>query len=156
MSRSSSLIFAILLFLTGCSSNVPEIDLAAQIQEIRAADRALLEAETERDLEAAMLLLSKDAVFQPPGTQPIIGHEEIREFYGKQFNIPYSGIVCESDTIIISNCSDLACLLGNSYYQFEGPDGINRLYGKYITIWQKTSDRWLCVAVSWSGNESSN
>lgn len=156
MLRLNAFIFMTFLLLAGCSTNTSEIDLSAEIQEIRASDRALLAAETNRDLEAAMSLLSENAVFQPPEAGPVIGYEAIREFYDKQFSIPYSRIVCESDTIIISKCGDLAYLLGNSYYEFEGTNGINRLDGKYISIWQKTGDRWLCVAVSWSGNEQPN
>jgi len=110
-------------------------------------------AETQRDLDGAMRYIAKGAIFHPPNTPPIIGDKAIRDFYKEWFKVPYSGTLCESDTIFISSSGDLACLIGNSYMEFDAPTGKNRLDGKYTTIWRKTSDRWLCVAVSWSGNE---
>lgn len=146
-----------LIFLqAGCSTNGPGIDLTAEIQNIRDSDRALLQAETNRDLDGVMEYIAEGAVFQPPNSPPIIGHDAIREFYKEWFNIPYIGIYCESDTIVVSSSGDLACLIGNSYMELDKSTGKNRLDGKYITIWQKHTDRWLCIAVSWSGNESIN
>jgi len=148
--------FVILALFANCCTSKNRIDITAEIQKIRAADRAMLQAETQRDLEAAMTYFSEDAVFQPPNSSPVIGHDAIREFYGQLFNIPYSGVYCESDTIVVSKSGDMAYLIGISYYEFQTSDEMNRLEGKYITIWRKIEDKWLCVAVSWSGNEPSN
>jgi ketosteroid isomerase-like protein len=132
--------------------NANGIDTVGEIRKIRETDRSLLLAETQRDLVGAMRYIAKDAIFHPPGNPPVIGDEAIRDFYEEWFKVPYSGIVCESDTIGISSSGDLAYLIGNSHMEFDTPTGENRLDGKYITVWRKTSDRWLCVAVSWSGN----
>ena len=103
-----------------------------------------------------MEYIAEGAVFHPPSTPPIIGHKAIRDFYKEWFKVPYSGTFCDSDTVIISSSCDLAYLIGNSYMEFDTPTGKNRLNGKYITVWRKINDKWLCVAVSWSGNESTD
>lgn len=153
MFRLCGLAIVIVLLIASCSADGPEIDREALVREVREADRAMLQAETERDLEAAMMHFAEGAVLQPPNAPPVAGLEAIRQFYARQFEIPYSGIVCESDTIIVSTCGDLAYLLGNSYYEFEAEDGTTRLPGKYISIWQRMEGKWLCTAVSWSGNQ---
>jgi len=148
-------VFFIIIVSVGCSTNDTDIDLAGEKKKIREADRSLLLAETKRNLDGAMRYIAQDAIFHPPNTPPVMGDKAIRDFYKEWFNIPYCGIYCESDTIFISASGDLAYLIGNSYIAFDTPTGKNRFDGKYITIWRKTSDRWLCVAVSWSGNDVS-
>ena len=44
----------VVLVLGGCSADKARIEVPAEIQAIRDSDRALLRAETERDLEEAM------------------------------------------------------------------------------------------------------
>jgi ketosteroid isomerase-like protein len=144
------------MLTAGCSKHESETNFAQEIQEVREADRALLQAETKRDLKAAMKYFSEDAVFQPPNSPPAIGKQAIKEFYIEFFDIPYIGIYCESDTVVISKSSDLAYLIGNSYYELKTADGAKRIDGKYMTIWRKIENKWLCVAVSWSGNKPFN
>lgn len=146
-------ILLVILFVAGCSTPGSKIDVSAEIKKIRDSDRALLSAETQRDLEGVMGYIAEGAVFHPPDIPPVVGHKAIRDFYNNWFEVPYSGIVCDSDTVIISSSFDLGCLVGNSHMEFETPAGKNRLSGKYITVWRKMNDKWLCVAVSWSRNE---
>jgi len=146
-------IFIIILLSVGCSKNGNKIDTVVEIKKIREADRSLLLAETKRDLVSVMHHIAKKAIFHPPNTPPVVGDEAIRKFYNDWFKIPYSGIHCESDTIVISASGDLAYLIGNSYIEFNTATGKGQIDGKYITIWRKTNDKWVCVAVSWSGNE---
>ncbi len=153
MIKSIDAIFIIFLFSVGCSTHQNMTDIQGEIRNIRAADRSLLRAETQRDLAGVMQYIARGAIFHPPDNPPVIGDKAIHDFYKKWFKLPYSGIFCESDTIVISSSGDLAYLIGNSFIEVETPAGKNRLDGKYTTIWQKTHDMWLCVAVSWSGNE---
>jgi ketosteroid isomerase-like protein len=156
MIRLLATIILVIFLQVGCSANGPGVDLTAEIEKIRNSDRALLQAETKRDLEGVMEYLAEGAVYHPPNSPPIIGHEAIRGFYKEWFGIPYTGIHCDSDTIVVSSSGDVAYLIGDSHMELDMSTGMNRLDGKYITIWRKLSDKWLCVAVSWSGNESAN
>jgi ketosteroid isomerase-like protein len=149
----ASLILNVVIVLTGCSMHKTQVDVSAEIQRIREADRALLQAESERNLDDAMEIIATDAVFQPPDAPPVVGATAIRAFYDEWFKIPYREIVCMSDTVIISSASDLAYVVGNSRIILDTPDGVTGVPGKYFTIWRKIDGLWLCVAVSWSGNQ---
>ena len=152
MIRHISVLWITVLALAGCSTDEAKVDVPAEIQTIRDSDRALLRAETARDLEAAMKYIAGGAVFQPPESPAVVGTTAIRAFYGEWFKIPYRAIVGDSNTVHISSAGDLAYLLGNSHMELETSEGVNRVHGKYITIWRRIDERWLCVAVSWSGN----
>ena len=153
MIKSNYIIIIILLFSPGCSTHQNKTDIQGEIKKIRAADRSLLMAEAQRNLADVMRYIDKGAIFHLPNIPPVTGYKAILDFYKEWFKIPYSGIFCKSDTIVISSSGDLAYLVGNSYFEFDTPDGKNQVDGKYTTIWQKTHDKWLCVFVSWSGNE---
>jgi ketosteroid isomerase-like protein len=153
MISRTNLCLAIVIVLSGCSTHKAQVDLTAEIQRIRAADRALLHAESERTLDGAMKLIADEAVFQPPDAPPVTGTASIRAFYREWFETPYRAIVCESDTIIVSSNCDLAHVVGNSRIELVTPDGVILVPGKYLTIWRKFDDKWFCVAASWSGNQ---
>jgi ketosteroid isomerase-like protein len=153
MISRTSLFSVVMIFLTGCSTHKTQVDFKTEIQRIRKADRALLQAESERDLEGAMELIAPEAVFQPPNASPVAGTTSIREFYCEWFETPYRAIVCESDTVIVSSSFDLAYVVGNSRIELATPNGVIRVPGKYFTIWRKIDGQWLCVGVSWSGNQ---
>lgn len=142
-----------MIVLIGCSTQKTQVDLAAEITKIREADRALLQAESERNLEGAMELIATDAVLQPPDGPPVAGTSSIRAFYHEWFKTPYRAIVCESDTIIVSSSCDMAYVVGNSLIKLDTPDGLINVPGKYFSIWRMIDGQWLCVGVSWSGNQ---
>lgn len=148
----------LLFFLIGsvafsaCSNAKPVADREADAALIRAADRALLDAETKRDLDAAIALFSEDAVLHPPDTPPVRGREAVRAFYSDWFAIPYTGIYSDSDTVVVSSAGDLAYLIGNSHVEMDASAGGGRLDGKYISLWRKVNGQWLCTGVTWSGN----
>lgn len=146
-------VFSILIFITGCLASSGSIDLVKEKQAVVDTDKALLIAETQRDLEKTMEFNGEGAIFHPAGKPPIVGRDAIRSFYKDWFKIPYAEIVSEDATVLISDSGDLASLIGNSYMDFNNPDGETRAKGKYISIWKKVNDEWLCFSVSWSGNE---
>ena len=141
--------------LSACSDTKPAVDLEAEVEKVRAADQALLEAETNRDLDAAMVLFAEGAVLHPPDAPPIIGREAVQAFYADWFGVPYTGIYSDSTTVVVSSAGDLAYLIGISHLEMDAPVGGGRLDGKYISLWQKVNGRWLCAGVSWSGTAPS-
>ena len=145
--------FSLLILFTGCESNDASIDLVKEKQKVIDTDKALLIAETQRDLEKTLEFIGEGAIFHPASKPPIVGREAIRSFYKEWFKIPYAEIVSKDATVLISDSGDLACLIGNSYMGFNNSDDVDRTEGKYISIWKKVNDKWLCFSVSWSGNE---
>ena len=129
-------------------------DAEAIVEQIRQADLALLQAEEQRDLDGVMVLIAPNAVFQPPGYLPIVGHEAIREFYETQwFELPFIEISGEPETIVVSSSGDLAYFDGRSHLVLEVSGERKVSAGKYLAVWQKVSGDWKLAAISWSANE---
>lgn len=153
MIRFTNPLLTLILLAIACSNPGGGIHPEDEIQLIRKADQALLTAENQRDLDAAINHVAEQAIYHPPNAPPVVGHEEIRKFYLDWFNIPYSGIFRDSESIVLASSGELACLIGSSHIDLKSDSGINRIEGKYFTIWQKVNGRWLCVAASWNGND---
>jgi ketosteroid isomerase-like protein len=108
------------LVLGGCSTDDAQDNVTAEIRRIRDADRALLRAETDRNLEGAMGLFAADAVLHPPVAPPVVGAAAIRAFYREWFETPYRAIVWESDTVVVSSAGELALRFGELYVEYKG------------------------------------
>jgi len=123
-------------------------------EQIRQADRALLQAEEQRDLDGAMAFIAPYAVFQPPGEPPIVGREAIRRFYEqKWFQLPYREISGKPDTIVVAASGDLGYFDGRSYLVLEISGEQIRSAGKYLGVWQRIQGQWKLAAISWTANE---
>ncbi len=152
MYRFLCIVLLISVMSSGCSGAGPVVDQEAEIGFVRAADRALLEAETNRDLDAAMALFGEGAILHPPDAPPVIGRQAIRAFYEEWFGVPYTGIYSDSATVMVSSAGDLAYLIGSSHIDIDPSAGGGQLEGKYVSLWRKLDGRWLCTGVIWNGN----
>jgi ketosteroid isomerase-like protein len=130
--------------------------LSEEAKAICAADKALIEAESSRNLDLAMDYMAPDVVLQPPDTPAIVGRESVREFYADWFAIPYTAIHVHAQTVSVASSADLAYLVGESSLVFSGPNGERELPGKYLGVWQKVDDKWLLAAISWNANAISD
>jgi ketosteroid isomerase-like protein len=124
----------------------------AEISAVCVSDKALVEAESSRDLELAMSYMAPDVVLQPPGQAAVIGLEAVREFYAYWFSIPYKAIHVQAQSVSMSSSADLAYLVGESSIEMSGlQDGLH-VPGKYLSIWRKIDGEWRLSAISWSSN----
>jgi len=123
-----------------------------EIYAICAADKALLDAESSRDLELAMSYMAPDIVLQPPGRPSVMGLEAVREFYASWFSLPYRVIHVQAQSISVSSSVDLAYLVGESSIEMSGPQEGLHVPGKYLGIWRKIDREWKLSAISWSSN----
>jgi ketosteroid isomerase-like protein len=123
-----------------------------EIEAICAADRVLLEAESERDLELAMSFMAPDIVLQPPSQPAAIGLEAVREFYSQWFSLPYRAIHAQAQSVSMSSSADLAYLVGESSIEMSGAQDGLHVPGKYLGVWRKIDGNWRLVAISWSAN----
>ena len=139
----------------GCDSiKSSSVDAESLEAQIRQADLALLRAEEQRDLDAAMDLIAPHTVLQPPGFSPIVGHEAIRQFYDTQwFKLPFIEISGMAETIVVGSSGDLAYFDGRSQMVIEISGERTVAAGKYLGVWQKISGKWKLAAISWSANE---
>ena len=156
---SRNLAFAVFLVAAamsgGCAGvKYSSVDTESIKAQIRQADLALLRAEEQRDLDGAMDHIAPDAVFQPPGYPPVVGHEAIRQFYDTQwFKLPFIEISGTPEAIVIGSSGDLAYFDGRSQMVMEIAGERTVAAGKYLGVWQEISGKWKLAAISWSSNE---
>ncbi len=151
--------FSVLLLLAvviGCAGPpASELDLAAEVERVRAANQAWFEAESRRDLEGIMPHVALNAVFQPADAPSFSGHEAARAFFAEFFELPYASFGGGPDTILVASSGDLAIDIGHSRMVMDGPERTVEVEGKYLAAWQKIEGEWKCVAISWSANAPS-
>ena len=138
---------------TGCAGHeTTAIDTETIKAQIQQADLALLRAEGQRDLKGVMEHIAPDAVFQPPGFPPIVGHEAIRQFYATQwFELPFVEISGTPEAIVVGSSGDLAYFDGRSRMVLEISGERTVIPGKYLGVWREISGQWKLAAISWSG-----
>ena len=116
------------------------------------ADKALVAAETSRDVELAMSYMAPDVILQPPDRSAVVGREAVREFYAEWFAVPYLGIQVQEQVVTVAASGDLAYLVGKSLLVLNGPQGEQRVPGKYLGVWRKIDSKWKLAAIAWSGD----
>ena len=116
------------------------------------ADKALIEAESSRNLEAAMAYMAQDVILHPPDLHAVEGHAAVRKFYLDWFALPYTVIRVLAQTVSVASSGDLAYLVGESSLVLNGPDGEFQVPGKYLGVWRKIEGEWLLAAISWTAN----
>jgi uncharacterized protein (TIGR02246 family) len=136
-----------LFLVLACAPAKPVIDLAAEKETIRKLTPDLLDAELRRDMEASLSYFAPDAVIQLegariPGPPTVTGTAAIRAMYQEIFEMPYTDIVWEPQTIVIAASGDLAYEIGTMKIVFEGPDATTVAPGKATIIWRKSDNQW--------------
>jgi len=134
-----------------------ETDFSAtrEIQAICDVDKALIEAESSRNLELALSFMAADVILQPPEQPAVVGLEAVRQFYAAWFAIPYIALQVQSQSVFVAASADLAYLVGESLMIVNTPDGERQWPGKYLDVWRKIDHTWQLAAISWTGNISS-
>jgi ketosteroid isomerase-like protein len=130
------------------------LDLSEITKTVCAVDRALIAAEASRDIDTAMNYLAAEVILQPPDMPMVVGREAVRKFYTAWFSVPYISIEVHSQKVNVASSGDLAYLVGESSFIFDGPQGELQVPGKYLGVWKKVEGEWKLSAISWSGNAS--
>jgi ketosteroid isomerase-like protein len=129
-----------------------ESSVSEEAMAICTADKALIEAESSRNLEAAMAHMAPDVILHPPDLHAVERHEAVRKFYLDWFALPYTAIRVLAQTVSVAASGDLAYLVGESSLIMNGPDGEYQVPGKYLGVWRKIDNEWLLAAISWTAN----
>lgn len=83
-------------FFVSCVQNAGQSDIFNQTKK---ANDSSLEGHVSQDVDQITAVYSDESILMPPGSEPIAGLENIREYYQKGFN---SGKVLEVSTQNIS------------------------------------------------------
>src|ERR1041384_787483 len=111
------------------------VSVEAERAALLAADRALLQAESERGVAAALgAELTADARLHRDGMFPVVGRKEIQTYLnGKTWKL--AGTPIKTD---VAQSGDL----GYSYGSYELSDGAKTEKGYYVRIWRRDGDHW--------------
>ena len=108
--------------------------------EIRAADRAWLEAFAAGDLDGSLAFCAEDCEVLPEHAPRARGREAIRELFARWFK-PGLKISWTPDTVGAAASGDLGFSSGS--YQMSFIDAAGNVvsdHGKYVVVWKKQAD----------------
>ncbi len=131
------------------------LDSIELTKAICAADRALIAAESSRDLELAMTYMAPNVILQPPDMPMVVGYEAAREYYSVWFAVPYTSIQVRAQTVNVASSGDIAYIVGESSFVLSNSQGEQQVPGKYLGVWKKIDGNWKLAAISWSGDAAS-
>jgi ketosteroid isomerase-like protein len=137
--------------LAGCGG--PEVDIATELEAVRARSQGVAAAEAAQDVAAALAFWADDAVVQPAGAPQIQGKAALGDLYRQFFE---GGQLKEfagtTSHIEVSAAGDLSYEYGVNRMVLAGPDGDLLDIGKYLAVWKKINGEWFAVALSFTSD----
>ncbi len=141
----SSLTF---LAVVGCTAQ-PSVDLDAERAALMAVDEAWFEAYSTSDnpADAFVAKMADDAALLAPDAPLAQGREAIHAVITELEAMPGFSVTWGPDAVEVGSGGDLGYTMGSYEMNMEGPDGMMRVEGKYLTVWQKQGDgTWMVIA----------
>ena len=129
----------------------PQVDIAAEIEDLRARGEVIVAAEVAQDTEAALAFWAEDAIAQPAGAPQVQGHDALRALYGEFFG-PLKEFESTTSHREVSQGGDLAYEYGVNRMVLAGPDGDVLDVGKYLAVWKKIDGEWFVIALSFTSD----
>ncbi|MBE0594129.1 MAG: DUF4440 domain-containing protein [Gemmatimonadales bacterium] len=137
--------------LAGCGG--PQVDIATELEAVRARSQGVAAAEAAQDVAAALAFWADNAVVQPAGAPQLQGKAALGDLYHQFFE---GGQLKEfagtTSHIEVSAAGDLAYEYGVNRMILAGPDGDLLDMGKYLVVWKKIDGEWFAVALSFTSD----
>jgi ketosteroid isomerase-like protein len=135
----------------GCSA--PQVDVAAEMEAVRARSEGVVAAEAAFDVPGAMAFWANDAIVHGAGAPQIEGKEAIDDLYRQYFE---SGMLKEfsgtTSHLEVSAAGDLAYEYGVNRFVLAGPEGDLLDIGKYLVVWKKIEGEWFITALAFTSD----
>lgn len=114
----------------------------ADREAIRTASAGYVKADEVRDADAMMGIMAEGVVYMPPGSQPLVGRESVRELFKRH---PWDTLA--ETPAEIEGRLDFAIVRG----KYTGAAQGMPLSGYYIEVWQKQPDgAWKITRKVWN------
>ena len=124
-------------------------------QLIDQGHQAFLDAMAENNTEKLLEVLTEDVAFYPPGSDPVVGHDGVRNWYnGIKTQMLTESLAVPNREVVISG--DFGIETGNYQWTLKPTDGGEpfNASGFFIAIWHKQSDgEWKVVKDLWNSGE---
>jgi ketosteroid isomerase-like protein len=127
-------------FLSGCEVNNKKESYEKDLAAIKYFLRSSGDAANTGNVEAEVNRFTEDGIYLWPDAPSIVGHEELRNWFGKRFAKVY--VRLENVTEEIELCGDWAFERGIYVAQIQPKerDETETVYGKYINFLRKQPD----------------
>jgi uncharacterized protein (TIGR02246 family) len=142
----------LLLFSCQQESGGPA-DLTQVRTEIQAAEDAWAAALNDRDLEALMAMYADDAVSMPDNGPMLVGKDAIRTGQEQEFARTPAGLSFSFETLDVYAQGNTVTETGQSTYKDASGKIIGM--GKYMCVWEKRGDKYLCIREIYNSNKAS-
>ena len=145
----------LMIAIAGCTSS--DTDVAAEEEAVRQVDSEIVAAINANNIDAMLAFYAEDARMLPPGAQPVVGKDAIRDLANAFVS---AGVVVTHnlEEVVVSKGGDLAYVSYSYELSFTGPEGTPVTEtGKDITIYKKAADgSWKLAIDMWSENETNS
>jgi uncharacterized protein (TIGR02246 family) len=151
---ATCLCLAGVLFISGCNSQPPASNQAADEAAVRQTDDNWSKAAQSKKVDDWVAYYSDDAVVLPPNEAKTAGKDGIRKEIGALLGLPGLSLTWSPEKVEVSRSGDLAYTQGA--YELTATDAKGKPmtdHGKTLEIWKKQADgSWKCIADMWSSN----
>lgn len=146
---------ATIVFASACAPTFQGSTGSSAESEIRARSQALVAAESQKDVEAALAFWEEDAVVHMEGTPALIGKAGVRPVYEQFFASGFVDFTATITDIEVARSGDLAYETGVNNFTFirDGRRVVD--VGKYLVVWRRGSDSaWRVAALAVTNNKA--
>ena len=150
--KNLSALIMLLTFLSiiACTKT---IDLEAEKAAIIKVMEMTVEAEKNRDADAAVTFFTDDAIIQPADMPQIQGIQALHDLYIEFFKMPDMTFESQSTETVVASSGDTGYNIGWNLFIFEGPEGNIEVKGKYLAVMKKIEGEWKIAALSFSNDQ---
>ena len=146
-----TLLAACALTFTACQQAAETPTDMAQVKtEIQALENAWASALSTKDLDALMALYADDAVSMPDNEPMLVGKDAIRKNQELEFAGTPDGTTYAFEVLDVYGDGNTVTETGKATYK----DAAGKVTGtgKYIAVWKKQGDKYLCVQEIYNGD----
>jgi ketosteroid isomerase-like protein len=106
----------------------------------------------DKDIDAWSTFIDSEALFMPPGVQPLDTEEAILDYYRAAFADPHFSLDCEQQSVEVSASGELAWSRGICHATFtDSDDQKGQGTSRWFKTWRKQSDgSWKCRVNTWN------
>lgn len=154
--KISAILFPGLIILAGalsfsaCQQGGASVDLAQVRTEIQTAEDAWAAAMNARDIEALVAMYTDDAVSMPDNAPALTGKDAIRRQMEKEFGGSPEGLTFAFEVLDVYGDGNTVTEIGKSTHSDASGNKVGG--GKYMCVWQKRGDKYLCAREIYNGD----
>lgn len=145
------ILFTVVITAFFSSSNAQKINLKAESQALREADKKWSEVSASKDTKRYMDFYDKDAIVIDFNGQVTKDKEALLKSITASFSIPGFSMAFSNENAVVAKAGDLGYTTGTWNMQMNNEKGEQvKTHGPYLVIWKKQVDgSWKAIVDSY-------